>query len=152
MSADKGFRILFIEDDWEMVTLVRYILGQRDFKVFGARTGLEGLEAMRRDPPDLVLLDLMLPGIDGWEVHRRMKADPRLQEIPVIVVSAKTQGVDLALGLHVAKVDGYITKPFSIGELVKTVERALGKGDQEDVASFHPTRITSNSPKLSSAS
>lgn len=152
MAADRGTRILFIEDDWETLALVKYILGRKDFEVFGARTGLEGLEAMRREFPDLVLLDLMLPGIDGWEVYRRMKADPTLQDIPVIILSAKTQGTDVALGLHVAKVDGYITKPFNIGELIETVERVLSREEQPDEPTFQPTSITSNSPMLSKAS
>jgi DNA-binding response OmpR family regulator len=81
---------------------------------------------MREKRPDLVLLDIMMPEMDGWEVYREMKASPDLQGIPVIVVTAKAQSIDKVLGLHIAKVDDYITKPFGPHELVQAVEKVLG--------------------------
>jgi DNA-binding response OmpR family regulator len=77
--------------------------------------------------PDLVLLDLMMPGLDGWEVFRRMRALKETKNIPVIVVTAKTQSIDRVLGLHNARVDDYITKPFGQQELLERVERVLAK-------------------------
>ena len=120
-------RILCIEDETEMVDLIRLILGRRGFNVSGAAGGIEGLEMVRKDAPDLVLLDLMMPDMDGWEVYQQMKADPILRNIPVIIVTAKAQNVDRVLGLHIAKVDDYISKPFSPQELMDSVERVFNR-------------------------
>ncbi len=119
-------RILCIEDHPEMIDLIRLILERRGFQVEGAVGGREGIEAMLQAPPDLVLLDLMMPDVDGWEVYRQIKAREPLKNIPIIVVTAKAQGIDRVLGLHIAGVDDYITKPFGPKELVESVERILG--------------------------
>ncbi len=120
-------RILCIEDETEMVDLIRLILGRRGFEVTGATGGIEGLQKVRQTNPDLVLLDLMMPDMDGWEVYQQMKADPNLRSIPVIVVTAKAQNVDRVLGLHIARVDDYISKPFSPQELMDSVEKVLNR-------------------------
>ena len=119
-------RVLCIEDHPEMIELIRLILGRQGFDVDGAEGGREGLQAMQEDPPDLVLLDLMMPDMDGWEVYRQIKANDQLKEIPVIAVTAKAQGIDRVLGLHIAGMDDFITKPFGPKELVASVERVLG--------------------------
>jgi DNA-binding response OmpR family regulator len=77
--------------------------------------------------PDLVLLDLMMPEMDGWEVYQQMKADTSIRDIPVVVVTARAQNIDKVLGLHIAKVDDYIAKPFSPQELMDSVEKILGQ-------------------------
>ncbi len=125
-------RLLYIEDEQEMIELVRLILARRGFEVVGANGGREGLEAVRNLLPDLVLLDLMMPDMDGWDVYQQMKADETTQDIPVIVVTAKAQSIDKVLGLHIAKVDDYISKPFSPQELVESIERVLDKYQQPD--------------------
>ena len=122
-------RILCVEDEEEMIDLIRLILGRRGFEVKGATGGIEGLRLIREDLPDLVLLDLMMPDMDGWEVYQQMKADDRTRNIPVIVVTAKAQNIDRVLAMHIAKVDDYITKPFSPQELLMSVERVLGTQD-----------------------
>ena len=119
-------KILCIEDEQEMIDLIRLILTRRGFEISGANGGKEGLEVIHKDHPDLVLLDLMMPGMDGWEVYQQMKSDPTTKDIPVIVVTAKTQSIDKVLGLHIAKVDDYITKPFSPQELLTSVDKVLG--------------------------
>jgi DNA-binding response OmpR family regulator len=124
--ADENLRVVCIEDEPEMIDLVRLILGRRGFAVVGANGGVEGLEAVRRERPNLILLDLMMPDMDGWEVYQRIKADEELRQIPVIVVTAKAQSIDKVLGLHIAKVDDYITKPFGPQELLESVEKILG--------------------------
>ena len=86
-----------------------------------------GWKLVREMLPDLVLLDLMMPDMDGWEVYQQMKADDSMREIPVIVVTAKAQNIDKVLGLHIAKVDDYIAKPFGPQELMDSVEKILGK-------------------------
>lgn len=119
-------KILCIEDEPEMIDLIRLILSRRGFEISGANGGKEGLAIIRKDHPDLVLLDLMMPQMDGWEVYQQMKADQATKDIPVIVVTAKAQSIDKVLGLHIAKVDDYITKPFSPQELLASVDNVLG--------------------------
>jgi DNA-binding response OmpR family regulator len=116
-------RILCIEDEQEMIDLIQLILTRRGFEVSGASGGKEGLQAVRDLRPDLVLLDLMMPDMDGWEVYQQMKADEATRGIPVIIVTAKSQHIDKVLGLHIAKVDDYISKPFGPQELIDSVER-----------------------------
>ncbi len=126
MAADAK-RVVCIEDEPEMIDLVRLILGRKGFNVIGANGGIEGLETVRKELPDLVLLDLMMPDMDGWEVYQQMKADEVLRDIPVVVVTAKAQSIDKVLGLHIAKVDDYITKPFGPQELLESVEKIIGE-------------------------
>ncbi len=117
--------ILCVEDEPEMIDLMRLILGRRGFEVRGASGGIEGLRMIREEIPDLVLLDLMMPDMDGWEVYQQMKADEKTRHIPVIVVTAKAQSIDKVLGLHIAKVDDYLAKPFSPQDLLSSVEKVL---------------------------
>lgn len=124
--AEKKKVVICIEDEPEMIDLVQLILGRKGFDLVGAVGGREGLETVRRLKPDLVLLDLMMPDMDGWEVYQQMKADEELKNIPVIVVTAKAQSIDKVLGLHIAKVDDYVTKPFGPQELLQSVNRVLG--------------------------
>ena len=124
MSA-KIKSILCIEDEPEMIDLMRLILGRRGFEVKGASGGIEGIKMIRQELPDLVLLDLMMPDMDGWEVYQQMKADDKTKHIPVIVVTAKAQSIDKVLGLHIAKVDDYLAKPFSPQDLLSSVEKVL---------------------------
>jgi DNA-binding response OmpR family regulator len=121
----KGIKILCIEDDPEMIELVKLILSRQGYEVIGATGGEAGLQAIEREQPALVLLDLMMPEMDGWEVYQRMRADERMKDVPVIVVTAKAQSIDKVLGLHIAKVNDYITKPFGPSELLTSVMRVL---------------------------
>ncbi len=125
--SDKPKRILCIEDEAEMIDLIRLILSRKGYQVSGATGGQEGLTKMRKELPDLVLLDLMMPEMGGWEVYQQMKADEKTKDIPVIVVTAKAQSIDKVLGLYIAKVEDYIAKPFSPSELLESVERVLAK-------------------------
>lgn len=125
MAEDKK-KVVCVEDEPEIIDLIRLILGRKGFELSGATGGQEGLDLIRSVKPDLVLLDLMMPDMDGWEVYQQMKADPDLKNIPVIVVTAKAQSIDKILGLHIAKVDDYVTKPFGPQELLQSVERVLG--------------------------
>jgi DNA-binding response OmpR family regulator len=123
--AGETKRVVCIEDEPEMIDLVRLILGRKGYEVIGANGGIEGLDAVRRERPDIILLDLMMPDMDGWEVYQQIKADPALKQIPVVVVTAKAQSIDKVLGLHIAKVDDYITKPFGPQELLESIEKIL---------------------------
>ena len=125
--VDRPKRVVYIEDEVEMIDLVRLILNRRGFEVIGAYGGREGLDTVRKELPDLVLLDLMMPDMDGWDVYQQIKADQKTHDIPVVVVTAKAQNIDKVLGLHIAKVDDYISKPFSPKELIDSIEVILKK-------------------------
>ena len=127
MAENSTKLILCIEDEQEMIDLIRLILSQRCFEVRGANGGEEGLKIIRKEHPDLILLDLMMPDMDGWEVYQKMKADEAIKNIPVIVVTARAQSIDKVLGLHIARVDDYIAKPFSPQELLNSVDNVLAR-------------------------
>jgi DNA-binding response OmpR family regulator len=120
-------RVLCIDDEKEIIDLIRLILNRKGYEVVGAIGGEEGLAKARSWKPDLVLLDLMMPDMDGWEVFHRIRADEALAGIPVIVVTARAQSIDRVLGLHVARVNDYISKPFTPQDLVESVERVLAR-------------------------
>ncbi len=125
MQRGKRRTVVCIDDDIDMVTLIRLILRHVELEFIGAVDGHTGLEAIRDSRPDLVLLDLMLPDIDGWEICSRMKADRELKDIPVVVVTSKTGIGDRRLGLEVFGVDDYVTKPFVNKELERSVKQVL---------------------------
>jgi DNA-binding response OmpR family regulator len=108
-----------------MIDLVKLILNRKGYEVIGAAGGREGLDIIRDVIPDLVLLDLMMPDIEGWEVYQQIRADDATKHIPVIVITAKAQNIDKVLGLHIAKVNDYISKPFSPQDLVTSVEKVF---------------------------
>jgi two-component system response regulator VicR len=120
-------RLAYIEDEAEMIDLVRLILGRRGYTVMGAIGGREGLELVRKELPDLVLLDLMMPDMDGWDVYHQIKSEVLTRDIPVIVITAKAQNIDKVLGLRIAKVEDYIAKPFSPQELLDRVDKVLSR-------------------------
>ncbi|MGQ0604232.1 MAG: response regulator transcription factor [Anaerolineales bacterium] len=125
-------RVVCVEDEPAMIDLIRLILSRKGYHVVGAMGGREGLEAIQREKPDVVLLDLMMPDMDGWEVYQKMKANDTTKNIPVIVVTAKAQSIDKVLGLHIAKVDDYITKPFGPQDLIESVEKVLARRTNPD--------------------
>lgn len=134
MADSKNRTIVIVEDEQEMIDLIELILTRRGFDVVGANGGTAGLQAIREHKPDLVLLDLMMPEMDGWQVYQQLKADESTVNIPVIVVTAKAQNIDKVLGLHIAKVDDYIPKPFSLEELVSRIEKVLKRSAQAQKA------------------
>jgi DNA-binding response OmpR family regulator len=120
-------KIVCIEDEPEMIELVKLILSRQGFEVHGALGGKEGLDIISQLKPDLVLLDLMMPEMDGWQVFQTLRVNPDTSHIPVIIVTAKAQSIDKVLGLHIAKVDDYITKPFGPQELLQSVQKVLDR-------------------------
>jgi CheY-like chemotaxis protein len=122
MTEDKK-TVVCIEDEPDMIDFIKFILERRGFTLIGAVGGREGLNTVRQVKPDVVLLDLMMPEMDGWEVHRRLNADDDLKNIPVIAITALAPGTHMAQGLQV---DDYVTKPFLPQELVQSVNKVLG--------------------------
>jgi DNA-binding response OmpR family regulator len=122
-------KIVIIEDEPDIRDVLRYNLEREDFVVVCAADGETGIETVRAEQPDLVLLDLLLPGIDGIEVCRMLKTGERTRDIPVIMVTAKGQEADIVLGLGVGA-DDYATKPFSPRELVARIRAVLRRAGQ----------------------
>lgn len=126
--------ILIIEDETDVLDLVVYHLKKAGYQTFTARDGAIGLTKARDLSPALLVLDLMLPGMEGTEVCKRLKADPKTAHIPVIMLTAKAEEVDRVLGLELGA-DDYVTKPFSPRELVLRVKKLLvrAKGGAQPV-------------------
>ena len=126
--------VLVVEDDADLVEVVRYNFEREGFRVTSAATGERGLEEASRGRPDLVVLDLMLPGIDGLEICRRLRSSEETRSLPVIMLTAKSEEADVIVGLELGA-DDYITKPFSPRELMSraraVLRRAQRSGDGE---------------------
>lgn len=120
-------KVLVIEDEPDILEVIQYNLEREGHKVIACRNGEQGLSRIRTDNPDLVILDLMLPGMDGVEVCRQVKSDPVTRSIPIVMVTAKGEESDIVLGLGIGA-DDYITKPFSPRELVARVKVVLRRG------------------------
>jgi DNA-binding response OmpR family regulator len=120
----KKARILFVDDEPDLVELVRHHLVREHYDVVTATDGEAGLAEARRKLPDLVILDLMLPGIDGLEVCRRLRADSRTQHIPIVMLTAKGEEADAVIGLAQGA-DDYVRKPFGMKELIARVATRL---------------------------
>ncbi len=118
-------KIVYIEDDIEMTYLIKLILQRKGYEIISTNDGMEGFEIIEREKPDLVLLDLMMPNIDGWDIYHQLKSNENTNQIPVIIISAKAQPIDKVLGLQIAKVNNYISKPFKPQELLESIESIL---------------------------
>lgn len=119
-------KILIVEDEESLLKLESILLTTRGYKVSGVTDGLKAMEAIEKERPDLVLLDIMIPGIDGFEVCRRIKANPATASLPVIMLTAKKSSADQARGVE-SGADAYITKPFKSGKIIELVEGLLKK-------------------------
>lgn len=117
-------RVLVVDDDPQVLRLLRVNFELEGYDVMTATNGEEALDLVGRDSPDAVICDVMMPGIDGLEVVRRLRADPATVALPLVVVSAKAQRSDVAAGLQLGA-DAYVTKPFDPAELLKVVAGLL---------------------------
>lgn len=117
-------QILVVDDDKQIVRLVRSYLEQAGYQVLIAYEGQTALHVIRRDRPDLVVLDLMLPDQDGWEITRIVRSDPSLAGLPIIMLTAQVEDTDRIVGLEIGA-DDYITKPFNPREVVARVRAVL---------------------------
>jgi two-component system phosphate regulon response regulator PhoB len=133
MSKVAPARILVVEDERDIAALVAYHLTKEGYRVRTAEGGVEALEGVNAERPDLVLLDLMLPGFSGYEVLTELRRRPELSEIPVIVLTARRDEADRVKGLELGA-DDYVTKPFSPRELVLRVSAVLRRAQAPPVA------------------
>jgi DNA-binding response OmpR family regulator len=117
-------KILVIEDDPGTVRLIKYCLQQEGYQVLTAPNGLEGIRKAKSEEPDLIVLDVLLPGVDGFEICHRLRAEPQTARLPVLMLSAKAREIDKATGLKVGA-DDYITKPWHRPELLDKIAAVL---------------------------
>jgi two-component system phosphate regulon response regulator PhoB len=142
-------RILVVEDEVDIRQILAYNLGQAGHEVFTADRGSVALDLARKELPDLVLLDLMLPDISGLEVCRQLKSDPALREVPVMMLTARSEEIDRVVGFELGA-DDYVVKPFSVRELMLRVQAVLRrarpatpgpKSESEDELIFGRLRV-----------
>jgi len=123
-------KILIVEDDRDIVEMVEYNLKQEGYTAVHAFNGEKGIGLAGKEKPDLIILDLMLPAIDGFEVCKRLKQQPSTSRIPVIILSAKSRETDKVVGLELGA-DDYITKPFSPRELIARIRAVLRRHKEQ---------------------
>src|SRR6267378_4819435 len=119
--------VLIVDDEKDLRDLVQFNLREAGFDTAGVEAGEEALEFVRNRTPDLILLDLMLPGVPGTEVCRQLKSSPRTKHVPVIMVTARGEEVDRVVGFELGA-DDFVSKPFSMRELVLRVRAVLRRG------------------------
>ncbi|MEI6337925.1 MAG: response regulator transcription factor [Verrucomicrobiota bacterium] len=139
--------VLIVEDEADVVDLLRYNLSKAGFSVLIAKDGLQGLEMARKNRPDIIVLDIMLPGMDGYAVCKALKKDPGTESLPIVMLTAKSELNERVHGLEIGA-DDYVTKPFSPRELVLRVQALLrrlhtsNQGDALEVDDFQVNKST----------
>ena len=135
--------VLVVDDERDILELVKYNLDKEGYRVTVVASGEDALAATRTKMPDLIVLDLMLPGVDGLEVCRRLKADAKTRGIPIVMLTAKGSEADVVAGLELGASD-YVTKPFSPRVLTARIRAVLRRGDEtaDDEATVHIKELT----------
>ncbi len=135
--------VLVVDDERDILELVKYNLDKEGYRVTVVASGEDALAATRARMPDLIVLDLMLPGVDGLEVCRRLKADAKTRGIPIVMLTAKGSEADVVAGLELGASD-YVTKPFSPRVLTARIRAVLRRGDEtaDDEATVHIKELT----------
>ena len=125
MAGDR--RVLVIEDEANILLSLRFVLEQAGYEVRAVTTGSEGLDELRQQRPDLLILDLMLPDFSGYEVCQQVRADAQLADLPILMLTARAQQAERHKGLEVGATE-YVTKPFRVADLLARVGRLTGSG------------------------
>jgi len=120
-------KILVVDDEPDTVDLVKLVLETEGYQTSVAYNGEEALEMIKIDKPDMVLLDIMMPKMDGWAIRKKIIDNEETRDMPIVMLTAKAQPIDKMIGLHVVGVTDYITKPFGRHELIDSVKKALGE-------------------------
>lgn len=128
-------KILVVEDDRNISKLIKYNLEKDGYEVIASITGEEALEILQKQPIDLIILDIMLPKMDGFEVTRFIKQDGNLKNIPIIILTAKNQEIDRVVGLELGA-DDYIVKPFSVRELILRIKAILKRNTKTNISNI----------------
>ncbi len=124
-------KILIVEDSPETASLMQFILEKDGYKVRIARNGQEGLESAKENAPDLIIMDIMMPQMDGFTLNRTLKASPATENIPVIVISARGLLYKLFGPEKENRIEGYISKPFAPADLINIVQKHIGSSEKK---------------------
>jgi DNA-binding response OmpR family regulator len=124
-------KVLIIDDELDSVRLIGYLLESEGYKIVAALNGERGIEKALAETPDLVILDVMMPGMDGYEVCRRLRSNPQTASIPILMFTAKSQLMNKVIGFE-SGADEYLTKPIRPAELLAGVERLLARTQEGD--------------------
>lgn len=124
-------KLLYIEDESDILYLVSRLLEKEGFEVELARTGAEGMKKAKESKPDLILLDIMLPDIDGWEVCKKLKEEKETKDIPVVMLTVRTSDLSVEKSFAYAGADAHIGKPFEREELINAINRTMELGKHE---------------------
>lgn len=116
---------MIVDDEPDTVELVSLVLESEGYEVIPVYNGRDALNMLKDVKPDLILLDIMMPDVDGWNVYQSIRSNEETKDLPVVMLTAKAQSIDKMIGLHVVGVDGYITKPFGHRELTDGVKKHL---------------------------
>jgi two-component system, OmpR family, alkaline phosphatase synthesis response regulator PhoP len=138
-SGNRGAKVLVVEDEQDVAEMIRYNLGKEGYDVRLASNGTDALRQVKDARPDVILLDIMVPHLNGWEICRRLKQDRETQAIPVIMVTGRVEEGDKVLGFEMGA-DDYVTKPFSPRELVARVRAVSRRGRAGDDTAGQPMR------------
>lgn len=125
MKVEKVNTVLVVDDDQHIRELVKDNLEDENYRVYTAENGLEAKEILEKISPQLVVLDVMMPEMDGWEVCKLIRDSRQMNNIKIIMLTARSTGRDQLIGLHILKADKYITKPFDIEYLLSEVKKLL---------------------------
>jgi DNA-binding response OmpR family regulator len=126
-------KILVVDNEEDVIEVLRLVLGKHGYQVLAATSGMDGLTHAQSELPDLIMLDIMMQQMDGWEVLKLLKLDDRTAAIPVVMLSARVEPKDKVRGLQEGAVD-YVTKPFAVREILEKVAAALGGGGEGGAA------------------
>jgi DNA-binding response OmpR family regulator len=139
MSHDSGYKVLVVDDERSILDLLTYNLQRNGFRVVAARDGRHALRLAQAEQPDLIILDLMLPGLDGLDVCRELR---RTSRVPIIMLTARDEEVDRVVGLELGA-DDYVTKPFSVRELIARVKAVLRRttSAEAEIGAAAPLRV-----------
>ena len=121
-------KILIVDDEQDIVESLKFVLETEGYECYSAFNGEDGLKSAKEIIPDLIILDIMMPKINGYKISRLLKFDNKYKDIPILMVTARSQDEDKLIGEETG-VDEYITKPFELDEIVKKVEEYIGKAD-----------------------
>ena len=146
-SSPSRKKVLIVDDEKDIVDLLAYNLGDNGYETTTANDGNDALENAAKNAPDLIILDLMLPGIDGTEVARRLKADAHTANIPIIMLTAKGEETDVVVGLTLGA-DDYVTKPFSMKVLLARVGSVLRRAETGPGAAGEGGRPAAGPPRI----
>ncbi len=120
-------KILVIEDDMDIAELVKLVLETESYTVESVLDPLEAIDKAKSYKPDAILLDLLMPKLNGWEIFKQLRKDKEFDDVPIAILTAKSEEIDTMVGLHVMNADGYITKPFGKQELIDKINELFKK-------------------------